>query len=131
MAAAVTPPRSAVVLVIDRLGAGWLGPYGNTWLETPNFNRLAAESVLCETVIAGSPDLAANYRAVWTGQHALEPAMPGRATLPALASLAAATSLLISDDQELAEQPGAAHFANRLLLPTSSPAAAADEIEQT
>ena len=31
---------------IDRLGAGWLGPYGNTWLDTPNFNRLAAQSLL-------------------------------------------------------------------------------------
>ena len=58
-------------LVIDRLGAGWLGPYGNTWLETPNFNRLAAQSVLCETVVADSPDLVTAYRAYWTGRHAI------------------------------------------------------------
>ena len=47
-----------VVFVIDRLGASWLGPYGNTWLETPHFNRLAAESLVCETAIADSSDLA-------------------------------------------------------------------------
>ena len=73
---------SAVVLVMDRLGAGWLGPYGNTWLDTPNFNRLAARSVLCETAIADTPDLAASCRGFWTGRHAMEPddgATPGLA----------------------------------------------------
>ena len=38
--------RNAVVLVIDRLGADLLGAYGSTLFETPNFNRLAAQSLL-------------------------------------------------------------------------------------
>src|SRR5256885_274942 len=49
-------PKSIVVLVIDRLGAAWLGPCGNTWLDTPNFNRLATRAGLfgaaCEWVAA-------------------------------------------------------------------------------
>ena len=49
--------RSAIILVVDRLGAGHLGPYGNTWVETPALNRLAAESVLFELAITDSPQL--------------------------------------------------------------------------
>jgi len=122
---------SAVVLVVDRLGAGWLGPYGNTWLETPNFNRLAAESVLCETVIANSPDLAASYRAYWTGQHAIESADTGQAASPGLASLCRVPSMLVTDDQHIAELPEAAAFSDRRLVPASPATASAAEIEQT
>src|SRR5437868_1442745 len=113
MAAAVTPPRSAVVLVIDRLGAGWLGPYGNTWLDTPNFNRLAARSVLCETAIADTADLATSCRGLWTGRHAMEPDDAGMASLPALAAAAGAHTLLVTDDSEIAEHPLARGFAER------------------
>jgi hypothetical protein len=125
------PAISAVVLVIDRLGAGWLGPYGNTWLDAPNFNRLAAESVLGETVIAESPDLAGYYCAAWSGRHAVEPANAQRTAIPALASHAAASSLLITDDQHVAQQPEALEFSHIQLLPTSLATANADSLEQT
>src|SRR5437764_5962816 len=119
---------SAVVLVVDRLGAGWLGPYGNTWLETPNFNRPAAESVLCETAIANSPDLAASYRAYWTPQHAIESADIGQAASLASASLCGRPSLLITDDQRVAELPQVPAFSDRRLLPTSPAIPSASEI---
>jgi arylsulfatase A-like enzyme len=35
---------NAICLVVDRLHTGFLGAYGNTWIETPVFDRLAAES---------------------------------------------------------------------------------------
>ncbi|HMC09648.1 MAG TPA: hypothetical protein VKH44_00100, partial [Pirellulaceae bacterium] len=89
---------SAVVLAIDRLGAGWLGPYGNTWLETPNFNRLAASSVLCETVVAESPDLSASYRSCWTGRHALEPSSEAWPLLHELAAKAGFSTALVTDE---------------------------------
>lgn len=57
---------SAVVLVIDGLGAKHLGPYGNTWLETPAFNRLATESLLVDGLFAPTPNLRENYAAWWT-----------------------------------------------------------------
>jgi arylsulfatase A-like enzyme len=123
-------PR-AVVLVIDRLGAGWLGPYGNTWLDTPNFNRLAAESVLCETAIAASPDLAASYRAYWAGRPAIDPADSGDAVSRALASHCGGRSLLITDDQCVAQLPGATAFSDCRLLAASPVTASAAEIEQT
>ncbi|MCA9271095.1 MAG: hypothetical protein KDA41_21585, partial [Planctomycetales bacterium] len=62
-------PRSAVVVVVDRLGAGWLGPYGCTWVDTPHFNRLAAESAIFENCLALSPNVADAYAAWWTGRH--------------------------------------------------------------
>ena len=62
--------RSAVVVVVDRLGAGFLGPYGNTWLETPFWNEMADQSVLFEQAITDSPDLARIYRSYWQGVHA-------------------------------------------------------------
>jgi len=64
-------PSSLIVLVVDRLGAGWLGPYGATWIDTPNFNRLAAASLLCENALADSPDLEQTYQGYLLGQHAL------------------------------------------------------------
>ena len=46
MVEATQEKRRAVVLVIDRLGAGYLGPFGNTWIDTPCFNQLASQSLL-------------------------------------------------------------------------------------
>src|SRR5438874_8246453 len=120
MPVTVTRPTSAVVLVIDRLGAGWLGPYGNTWLDTPNFNRLAARSVLCETVIADTPDLAGTCRGYWTGRHAQEPDDDRRRALAELASAAGARTVLVSDDRQVTDQPLASGFDERRLLPEIS-----------
>jgi len=39
-------PLRAVVLTFDRLHLGYLGCYGNDWIETPNFDRLATQSVV-------------------------------------------------------------------------------------
>ena len=64
--------RNAIVLMIDRLGSGFVGPYGNTWVETPALNRLASESLLFETVIGDSTRLEQLYDSYWLGTHAVE-----------------------------------------------------------
>lgn len=64
-----TEIRNAVVLVIDQLGANLLGAYGSTLFETPNFNRLAAESLLFDQAIAASPDLIEAYDQLWGASH--------------------------------------------------------------
>ena len=61
---------NALVLVIDRLGSGYLGPYGNTWIETPAWNQLAACSLLVETALGDTADLATLYHSYWQGRHA-------------------------------------------------------------
>lgn len=38
--------RRALVLTLDRIHPGYLGCYGNDWIETPNFDRLATQSVV-------------------------------------------------------------------------------------
>lgn len=55
--------RNAIVIVVDRLGTGHLGPYGNTWVETPALNRLASEGIVWEQAFADSLTLEAAYRA--------------------------------------------------------------------
>jgi hypothetical protein len=118
----------AIVLVIDRLGAGWLGPYGNTWLDTPHFNRLAAQSVLFETVIADASDLGTLYRSYWTGQHAMQSTDAAVATPPLMAG---ATSLLLTDDAQVAGQSLAAGFAARRVIPAGAETKSAASVEQT
>ena len=104
--------KRAVVLVIDRLGAGWLGPYGNTWLEAPNFNRLATRSVLFETAIAASADLSEVCRGYWTGRHVLEPSAVAEPVLPASFD----RSVLLSDDEQVTSHALALTFSEQQLF---------------
>jgi arylsulfatase A-like enzyme len=96
---------SAIILIIDRLGAGYLGPYGNTWLETSAFNRLASRSLLCEQVLASSPDLAGAYRDYWLGTNDSP-----LGSLLQLAKTAGYHSVLVTDEADLKTMPGVEHF---------------------
>jgi arylsulfatase A-like enzyme len=122
---------SAIILVVDRLGAGHLGPYGNTWLPTPHFNRLAAESLVCETVLADSPDLCTALRTYWTGRHALEPPADANRSLPQRAASGGVASLLITDEPLVAEHPLAGAFSERVLVESPRADAQARQVEQT
>ncbi|HZN32470.1 MAG TPA: sulfatase-like hydrolase/transferase [Pirellulaceae bacterium] len=123
--------RHVVVVVIDRLGAGWLGPYGNTWLETPHFNRLAASALLCETAIADSPELLAAYRSYWTGRHAFAPDGPDAESLPKLASAEGHKTILVTDDGRIAAHPQSADFGEIRRVSAEPRAAAATSIDGT
>lgn len=48
--------RSLIVLSFDGLAIAPLGPYGCSWLDTPAFNRLAAQGVVFDRCIAASID---------------------------------------------------------------------------
>ena len=56
---------ATLVLIIDGLSANFPGPYGNTTVETPALNRLAAESMLFDFCFVESPSLQASYGALW------------------------------------------------------------------
>src|SRR5207237_6073788 len=91
--------RSAIVIVVDRLGAGFLGPHGNTWLETPEFNRLASQSFMCEQAVVDSPRLDVVYRSCWRGLHAMcreESSM--LPSLPALLAVEGVATTLLTDE---------------------------------
>ena len=121
--------KRAIVLVIDRLGASHLGPYGNTLFPTPGFNRLGSTSWLCERAIADAPDLAAAYRAWLTGRHALCPA--GEIDLCGRLAERSIGSSLLTDDPEVSEMVAGYGFGEMSELPTFEPTAAAEEIAET
>ena len=61
--------KSAIILNIAGLRPGMLGPFGNTWFETPNFNRLAADSILYQQCVAETLGYELGYQSMLTGQH--------------------------------------------------------------
>ena len=61
--------RRALVLSFDHFHIGYLGCYGNDWIETPNFDRLAGESVVFDRHFCENLDPAALGHAWWTGRY--------------------------------------------------------------
>jgi len=59
----------AVVIAFDRLSSWSLGCYGNPEVRTPQFDRLAAESVVFDQHFGENFDPAARNHAWWTGCH--------------------------------------------------------------
>jgi arylsulfatase A-like enzyme len=60
----------AVVVTFDRLATRLLGCYGNEWIETPNFDRLASSSIVFDNHFADT--VGPNAGRAWrTGRHAL------------------------------------------------------------
>ena len=121
---------SAIILVLDRLGSGFLGPYGNTWVETQSCNRLASQGLLCEFAMSDSPVLETVYRSYWTGHHAMD-GRPADETIMAEAAKAGLKTILLTDEPRVAEHLLAAGFAEKILLPTEELAAPAKEIAET
>ena len=104
MVEATQEKRRAVVLVIDRLGAGYLGPFGNTWIDTPCFNQLASQSLLVDQAWIDSPQLHSLYRTLWQGGHAAFEHSQGDRCLSEIIRAAGHPSCLITDEPEVAEQ---------------------------
>jgi hypothetical protein len=123
-------PRNVVVIAIDGLGAGFLGPYGATWLDTPAFNRLASQSLLIEHVLSDSPELDVVYRSFWTGCHAAMREQK-RPTLIESAAGAGHRTCFLTDDWALAKHPWADRFAEHVLVPRRESETAAASVRQT
>ena len=130
---------NAICLVIDRLHQGFLGAYGNTWIETPAIDRLAAESFVFDQMLVDSPQLGPLYRSFWQGWHALAPAaghactVPDRPALPALLREAGVNCTLLSDDRAVIEHPLAIEFDDCIQIdpPWQSQMAAEGAYEET
>ncbi len=63
----IDPRKKAIVLTFDRLPLRFLGCYGNPWIETPNFDRLAARSVVFDQHFAENVDPTAASHAWFNG----------------------------------------------------------------
>ena len=75
-------PPNLICLWTDRLHIGYLGAYGNSWVQTPYFDALAAESVLFDRYFTSSLDLVPLCRAFWEGKDPLSPEPAAGANLP-------------------------------------------------
>lgn len=60
-----------LVIVVEGLHLGFLGCYGNEWIDTPILDRLAAEGVVFDRHFADCPEPAAARRAWRTGLNQL------------------------------------------------------------
>jgi len=85
-----------ICLSIDGLRAGMLGAYGNTWIRTPQLNRLAATSWLADQAFACEPVPSVALDRLWTD-----------------ALLAHRATTLVTDDAAALDHLRAAAFGDR------------------
>ncbi len=128
--------HSALVLMLDGLSADFLGPYGISWLETPTWNRLAAEGLLFDFAWTLSNDLSVVYRGFW--QAARFPTTPqpqeAAADRPHLAEqlrVHAVRTVLMTDEPILAQCALADAFDERHWLQLDNRSTAAKDVENT
>lgn len=125
-------PRSAICVVIDRLSAGFIGAFGNTWVRTPQIDRLASQSLVFDRALIDSPSLLQAYRGYWCGQHAASPS--GDESRPSLMTSAAQQeipSILVTDTAEVLEFEIATEFSRTVQVQVESSATCCDAIEDT
>ncbi len=124
---------NVICLVVDRLHTGHLGAYGNSWIETPAFDRLAGQAFTFDQVLIDSPRLESLYRSYWQGWHAMCPQEPPqhRPTLCAMLREAGINTALLTDEQVVASHPSAIDFDELIEIDPPWQPQAAEQIEQT
>ena len=103
---------NTLCLVIDRLHAGYLGAYGNTWIETPALDQLAFDSFVADQFLIDSPSLETVYRSYWHGRHAAADAAEpdARAALAELLATAGVNAALLTDERAVSGHPSGRGF---------------------
>ena len=125
---------NAIVLAVDRLHQGYVGAYGNSWIETPAIDRLASESLVFDHCLADAPQLDRLCRSYWHGLHAMctrPAAEEDRPTLPTLLRAAGVASTLLTDEPIVAQHRLGEGFDELVTLDPSWQPQVADEVEQT
>ncbi|MBX3413581.1 MAG: sulfatase-like hydrolase/transferase [Pirellulales bacterium] len=123
----------ALVLVIDGLQPAYLGCYGNSWVGTPELDRLAAESFVLDQAYLDSTSWQSLYRSYWEGKHAWQQreGEPNGVSLVDRLRAAGVTTALLTDDPAIADQSLAGDFDDILLVPAPRVDQAAESIEET
>jgi arylsulfatase A-like enzyme len=60
---------NVIVIVCNGLHLGFLGAYGNSWIETPNLDRLATEGVVFDHHFPENLTTLPTRRSWWTGRY--------------------------------------------------------------
>ncbi len=124
---------NAILLVVDRLHVGHLGAYGNTWIETPSLDWLAAQSTVFDQCLIASPRLESLCRSYWQGRHPFDGAALAD-DRPALASQLASAGVattLLTDEPAVARHPLSAAFDSVVSLDFPENRGLAERLEQT
>jgi arylsulfatase A-like enzyme len=86
LAASAQPPWNILFFLTDDLGWHDLGPYGNRFIDTPNLNRFAQQSVRFTNAYAACPVCSPTRASIMTGQYParlhLTDWIPGRRQFP-------------------------------------------------
>ena len=127
------PPKNLICVVVDRLHAGMLGAYGNSWIHSAQFDRLACESFLFDQALIDCPELAQIYRGYWLGAPAVGKSsqVPATASLIQLLNAAGWHTVLMTDEREVAGHVLANDFAQRIFVEPSATDATASAVEET
>ena len=95
---------NVIVVVCNGLHLGFLGAYGNSWIETPHLDRLAAEGVVFDHHYPENLTTIPTRRSWWTGRYGFPepeqgwtPLLPEETILPDLLFKQGVRSALISD----------------------------------
>jgi arylsulfatase A-like enzyme len=125
--------NNLICLVVDRLHAGMIGAYGNSWINTAALDQLAGESFLFDQAFVDSPQLERLYRGYWLGTHAAGTQQPSDvgASLPQLLAEAGVHTALVTDEVEVAGMPLAADFAEQVLVETPPDDQPAEDVSET
>jgi len=104
----------AIMLMFDTLNLRMLEPYGCGWTITPNFARLAKQSITFDNCYAGSLPCMPARRELHTGRYnflhrAWGPMEPFDDSMPQMLSRAGVYTHLISDHQHYWEDGGATY----------------------
>src|SRR4051794_6073441 len=101
---------NVLVVACNGLHLGFLGPYGNAWIETPNLDRLAAEGVVFDHHFPENLTTLPTRRSWWTGRYTFPdpdlgwtPLRADEAILPDLLWNRGVRTALISDVPMLRE----------------------------
>ena len=74
---------NVIVVVCNSLHLGFLGAYGNAWIETPNLDRLAAEGIVFDHHFPENLTTLPTRRSWWTGRYGFADAEQGWTPLAA------------------------------------------------
>src|SRR5689334_12690647 len=126
------PAKNVICMVVDRLHAGMVGAYGNSWIRTRRIDRLACESFLFDQGYVPRPELPAIYGGYWRGEGSgIARAAVGSATLPATLTQSGWRTCLITDEPVVFEMANSTGFAEKSLHDAEAPKSLAVEAAET
>jgi arylsulfatase A-like enzyme len=124
------PTKNLICIVVDRLHAGMIGSYGNSWIHTSQLDRLTSESFLFDQAYFHRGQIERFCEACWLGVPAHAPVTASATSLPRLLGAAGIATTLMTDDERVARHRLAADFTQCIFVePAASEVPAVDELD--